>query len=320
VKPRRRRAADIGRVASVVQRLAVLLAAGVAPVSAWGYLNGRDARSGGARGKVGGDVELAERVAQTAVAGIPIPEAILAAAAGQPAAEGTAWRGLAAAWSVATRAGAPLAPTLRSFAASLRELAQAQREIRVALAAPKATARLVIALPPIGMLCGLLLGFDTFGVLFTRPVGWVCLAVGTVLLGGATAWNRRLVRSAQPRNITPGIALDLLAIAVAGGGSLERARSSVAAAMADCGIESGDSSEAIADILELSRRAGVPAADLLRSEADEARRSARADVQARAQTLSIRLMIPLGVCVLPAFMVLSVVPLLVAVVTSTSIG
>ena len=72
-------------------------------------------------------------------------------------------------------------------------------------------------------------------------------------------------------------------------------------------------------VLELSRRAGVPAAELLRSEADERRRQARADISARAQALSVRLMIPLGVCVLPAFMALSVVPLLVTVLHGTTI-
>jgi len=70
-------------------------------------------------------------------------------------------------------------------------------------------------------------------------------------------------------------------------------------------------------VLDLSLRAGVPAAELLRSEAEEARRTARAEVQERASTLAVQLMLPLGLCVLPAFMVLGVVPLLVTVITST---
>jgi tight adherence protein B len=40
-------------------------------------------------------------------------------------------------------------------------------------------------------------------------------------------------------------------------------------------------------------------------------------VQERASTLAIKLMLPLGLCVLPAFMVLGVFPLLVSVITST---
>ena len=72
--------------------------------------------------------------------------------------------------------------------------------------------------------------------------------------------------------------------------------------------------------LELSARAGVPAAELLRSEARERRRDALAAAQSSAQALSVRLMIPLGVCVLPAFMILSVVPLLLAVLGQTSLS
>lgn len=300
----------------MVQRLAVLLAAGVAPAAAWGYL-----REGG----------VAERVATAASAGEAVPEAIVAAVAEIPAAEEQAWRGLATAWAVATDAGAPLAPTLRDFALSLRDLAQAQREIGVALAAPVATARLVMALPVIGVLFGIILGFNTLATLFTTPVGWVCLALGAALMFGASRWNRRLVRSAQPRDLTPGLEFDLVAIAVSGGGALDRARASVASAVgryspgssgsgSSTGSGSGTEDDGVAAVLDLSQRAGVPAAELLRSEAMERRRSARAEVQERAQALAVRLMLPLGVCVLPAFMILGVVPLLVTVIESTRVS
>jgi tight adherence protein B len=315
------RVPTIAVVAGVVQRLAVLLAAGVPPVAAWGYL-----REG----------ELTTRIATRATAGEDIPHCIVDELGGLPEAEAKAWRGLAMAWAVATEAGAPLAPTLRDFAASLRDLAQAQRDITVALAAPVATARLVMALPLIGVLFGMVLGFNILGTLFTTPIGWACLVLGCGMMWLASRWNRRLVRAAQPRDLTPGLEFDLTAIAVSGGGSLDRARAAVAAAMERFGRPVAEVAhpEAVAQptsrrvelsraldaVLDLSRRAGVPAAELLRSEASERRRAARADVQERAQALSIRLMLPLGVCVLPAFMVLGVVPLLVSVISSTSIG
>jgi tight adherence protein B len=327
-------APDVARIASVVQRLAVLLAAGVAPVSAWGYL-----REG----------SLSERIADDAARGTPIPDAIITALDRAepplPPPEDAAWRGLATAWAVATDAGAPLAPTLREFAGSLRSLAQAQREIHLALATPAATARLVMALPVVGVLFGMLLGFNTLATLTTTPVGLVCLGVGGGLMGAAAAWNRALVRTAQPRDLTPGLDYDLVAIAVSGGASLDRSRASVDHALATYGArpiatqrsESAKHSEpaktvafatgtaesespeltGVDAVLDLSRRAGVPAAELLRSEAEEARRSARADAQERASTLAVKLMLPLGLCVLPAFMVLGVFPLLVTIITST---
>jgi tight adherence protein B len=294
----------VAAIAAVVQRLAVLLAGGIAPVAAWGYLDEGDPTAG---------------IAAMCLVGSTVPDAIVAACAAESRPDQLAWRGLATAWAVATDVGSPLAPTLRDFADSLRDLAQAQREITVALAAPTATARLVLALPLVGVFFGLLLGFDTLGTLFTTPIGWVCLGVGGGLMFGATRWNRRMVRRAQPRDLTPGLAFDLLAIAVAGGGSLDRARSAVAAAIEQFSLDGTLATDGTEEVLDLSRRAGIPAAELLRSEATERRRQARADVSARAQALSVRLMIPLGVCVLPAFMVLSVVPILATVLHGTTV-
>jgi tight adherence protein B len=300
----RARAPDVAAIAAVVQRLAVLLAAGVAPVAAWGYL-----REG----------EVSARIAAAASDG-RIPAAIIAVVDGLPPPEALAWRGLATAWAVALDAGAPLAPTLRDFAGSLRDLAQAQREIAVALAAPVATTRLVMALPAIGLFFGFVLGFNPIGTLVTTPAGWVCVGVGGGLMFAAARWNRQLVRSAQPHDLTPGLEYDLVAIAVAGGGALDRARHSVALAMEQYSAGVRHDEAGIESVLDLSRRAGVPAAELLRSEAMERRRNARADVQQRAETLSVRLMLPLGICVLPAFMVLGVVPMLLTVIGSTSVS
>lgn len=286
---------ELAEVAAVAQRLAVLLAAGVAPASAWGHV-AASTNSLVAR-RVAGGVDL------------------VAAAADTTGLQPEAWRGLAAAWCVATESGSPLAPALREYAASLRELGEAQRDARVALAGPVATARMVMALPAVGVLFGLALGFDTPATLLGTPVGWACLLAGGGLLSVAAGWNRRLVRAARPTSATPGLACELMAIGMAGGASLDRSRAIVDGALGRYGIaaEGGE----VDSVLELSRRAGVPAAELLRSEARELRAAARSAAQERAAALSVRLMLPLGLCVLPAFLVLGVLPLLVAVVTST---
>ena len=292
--------ASLAVVAAVTQRLAVLLAAGVAPASAWGYL---------------GSSPVVARVVASRADAAHIAGVIVDAASGMPPLEAGGWRGLAAAWAVANEAGAPLAATLRDHAAALRSLAQVQRDIQVALAAPVATARLVLALPAVGVLFGLFMGFDTAHTLFATPVGWACLAVGGGLILVATRWNARLVRTAQPTDAAPGIECELMAVAVGGGGSLAAARRGLEAALRTFGL--GGDLGRLDEVLELSARAGVPAAELLRSEAEEARRSARAAAQEKAAALSVRLMLPLGLCILPAFMVLGVFPLLAAVISST---
>lgn len=69
-------------------------------------------------------------------------------------------------------------------------------------------------------------------------------------------------------------------------------------------------------ILRLSRIAGAPAIDLLRAAAASARHRARTDGRLRAARLGGRLLVPLGVCTLPAFMLLGVGPMLLSVLTS----
>ncbi len=290
---------SLAAVASTTQRLAVLLGAGVAPDSAWRHV------------AVGSPSPV-----PAAVSGVEparIPATIAASCTSLAPLEAQAWLGLAAAWTVATDAGAPLAPSLASYARSLRSLAQAQRDVAVALAGPVATARIVMVLPIVGMLFGFALGFDTLGTLVTTAPGWVCLAAGGLALLAAHRWNRRLVATARPKDATPGLYLDLTAIAVAGGGSLDRAVTAVRAAGDEFGIHVGD----LDSVLDLSRRAGVPAGELLRSEADEVRRAALSQAQEKAAALAVRLMLPLGLCILPAFMALGVIPLLITVISST---
>ena len=187
---------ELEPVAAVVQRLAVLLAAGVAPASAWQYL--ADAR--------GPQSRRLQNIVRALGAGTTVADAILAAvptdaARRAPAStprsrrsfnppDAAAWRGLAAAWFVATATGAPLAASLRDFASGLRDLAQTERDLATALAGPAATAKLVTVLPAVGILFGMILGFNSVETLFTSVPGLVCLGAGAALLVAARAWNR----------------------------------------------------------------------------------------------------------------------------------
>lgn len=316
--PRRAPAAPLDEVAAVTQRLAVLLSAGVSPVSAWGYL-----RAGPSQGPPQGQPEpcVARIIAAAAGAGgrgDGIADAVAAEARGLGGQSGAAWLGLAAAWQVATVSGAPLAACLRELAASFREIGQLHRDLQVALAGPAATARLVMALPVGGLLVGALMGFDALHMLFFTVPGWLCLLTGAALMVLAHFWNRRLVRAAGQADATPGLLLDLTATAMAGGGSVTRARSVVRAATERFGIAGdGPAQDPVDRVLRLSERAGVPAAELLRGEAQQLRRDARTAGQRRAESLGVTLMLPLGVCVLPAFMLVGVVPLVMSILSST---
>jgi tight adherence protein B len=174
----------------------------------------------------------------------------------------------------------------------------------------------VLALPLLAVVLGALLGFDLVGA-FLSPVGAVCALVGVVLVIAAARWNRRLLRWARERDPTPGLACDLYAIALAGGASLDRAGAIVGAACASAGLPLDDSVDAV---LGFARTAGVPVIALLGAEADGARRESRAAAAERAVRLETRLLLPLGLCVLPAFVLLGVVPIALAILSSTALA
>ncbi|HEY5223661.1 MAG TPA: type II secretion system F family protein [Microbacteriaceae bacterium] len=332
---RRTHAPPIEDVGDVTARLAVLLAAGVTPAAAWRYLlpgpaADADQRTDAAGAPIAPQTNTAHRARSAAAPGAHIiasavraadqgdsvSAAVARSAADEEPALRSAWCGLAAAWFVATESGAPLAQCLRQLASAFEALGQTQRDLQVALAGPAATARLVMALPVVGVLFGLGLGFNTLQTLFWTAPGLACLTVGVLLMVVGALWNRRMIRRATPTDVSPGLTIDLTAMAMAGGGSIDRARRLVAEAATRYDIHDAHD-RVIESVVDLSNRAGVPAAELLRSEADRARREARTAGQQAAATLAVRLMLPLGVCVLPAFMLLGVAPLLLAIISST---
>jgi tight adherence protein B len=125
-------------------------------------------------------------------------------------------------------------------------------------------------------------------------------------------WTARLVRGAQPPPGTPGMTAELTAIALSGGVSSDRA-----AALLDEAPGGPREAEEIAPVLALSRAAGVPAVELLRATAAHARHDARTSGRMRAARLGSRLLLPLGVCTLPAFLCLGVAPMMLGVIAQT---
>ncbi|MFB2586888.1 hypothetical protein [Herbiconiux liukaitaii] len=321
-------------VAAVVEQLGVLVSAGVAPGQAWGYV-----------AEVSDD-ELVQQVAAEAIRGVPVADAILRSLGASPgghqiAAESAdssgrkrrtgavrakrdvdadaAWRSLAAVWSVATEAGAPMRRCLIDIAGSLHAMGGVERETAAALAGPAATARLVMVLPIVSMLSGSLMGLDTLGALLGTPAGLLCLGAGLLLMLLGRLWTTRLLRRARGSAAAPGLSLDLIAVAIGGGGSLAAARALVLTTTERFDLRPRSAPDpddlAITAVLTLSARSGAPPALLLRSEAARLRRDAVGAARERASALGVWLMLPLGLCALPAFILLAVAPVLLSVLT-----
>ncbi|MBT2502956.1 type II secretion system F family protein [Curtobacterium sp. ISL-83] len=245
---------------------------------------------------------------------------------------------MAAVLRVAEVTGAPTASALRALAGAMRRSAASDRAVRVALAGPRASARVVLALPLFGLVLGSSWGAGAVEVLLGTPVGWACSVAAAVLVLVARGWTARMVRAATPDGRIPGVLLDAWAIAVSGGGSWSSAAAAVrvgfggAGAGGDGGVagrtdEDGRAPstsdverERLHEALSLAQRAGVPAAGLLRAAAEDVRDDAAAAGLAAAEQLAVRLVVPLGVCVLPAFVLVGVVPVVVGVFSSTAGG
>lgn len=284
---------DAATMADTVAQLAALLQAGAAPKAAWRHL------------AASGLAPEAVPISAAVDGGVPIAQALHT--------RGPAWAGLAAAWELAESVGAPLAGALRNYAAAVRESAQTGDDVRVALSEPAATARLMGWLPPLGLVLGMALGFDPIGALLSGPVGWGCLAAGLACIVAARRWTAKLVRRAQPPPGVPGLHAELLAVALSGGTSIARATSLTEAAMAQVDGTGHEGMPRLAGILSLSASAGVPVVELLRADGERSRREARTLGRISATRLSSSLLLPLGVCTLPAFMLLGVAPMAIAV-------
>ncbi|GAA2984112.1 tight adherence protein B [Microbacterium terrae] len=306
------RTTDAAAAADTVLRLAVLLQAGIAPARAWQHLaeNG-DPAATSVRDAMAEGTSMIDAISRAGDA----PHGGGGRAVGPTTTarvrDSTApWDDVAAAWRVATVVGAPLAASLRSHASALRDAQETADDVRAALAEPAGTARLLSWLPLVAVGLGAALGFDTFTVLLTSPVGWGCIVAGGALTVVSHRWTRRLVRAQAAPDSFPGRTAELLAIALGSGVSVDRALDLAGQAGAEADAE-------CTRVLALSREAGVPAVELLRAHGAYERHRARVEGRLRAARLSSRLLLPLGVCTLPAFLLLGVAPLFLGVLAST---
>lgn len=104
---------------------------------------------------------------------------------------------VAAAWRVAERSGAPVADVLDRVVEAARSEREVAREVRAEGASARATARLLAALPLLGLGLGSGLGGDPVHVLLTTLPGATCLAAGCALALVGLTWVERIGAGAR---------------------------------------------------------------------------------------------------------------------------
>ena len=242
-------------------------------------------------------------------------------------------------------AGAPLATSLERAAEHAEERIDALLGRQSALAAPRATGRILSWLPLLGLGLGVLMGSDPVGVLTGSILGALTGLLGLGLAFAGRRWTAALVHRAevesaashgaeQASNAPPvdtALVLELLAAQLRAGLAPLAALGTLAEALnsrplhAVCqrlqmgsgwgsawsGSAAGAFGE-LRDALAPAYMGGAPSTALLLSLADAHRLSERRAAERAAGKLSVALVVPLGLCSLPAFICLGIVPILIS--------
>lgn len=101
---------------------------------------------------------------------------------------------LARAWQVSLQTGAPLSSTLDQVATSLASEESLRAVVAGELASPRATSKVMAALPACGIGLGYLLGGSPIQWLFAGPAGWACVLGGVLLAAAGVIWIEVLAR------------------------------------------------------------------------------------------------------------------------------
>lgn len=249
-------------------------------------------------------------------------------------------------------AGAPLATSLERAAEHAEERIDALLGRQSALAAPRATGRILSWLPLLGLGLGVLMGSDPVGVLTGSILGALTGLFGLGLAFAGRRWTAALVHRAEveslrtanaesetekpasPTDAAPvdtALVLELLAAQLRAGLAPLAALGALAEALnsrplhAVCqrlqmgsgwgsawsGSAAGTFGE-LRDALAPAYTGGAPSTALLLSLADAHRLSERRAAERAAGRLSVALVVPLGLCSLPAFICLGIVPILIS--------
>jgi tight adherence protein B len=148
-------------------------------------------------------------VALSSAAGAPPcwPTALAAVTAGddipaglrRDARDHPALAGLAACWQVGDATGAGLADAVERLAQAARLDEESRAQLAAHLAGPRATARVLAALPVVGIGLGVLLGADPLGWLLGTALGWACLTLGVGLTTAGVLWTAGIARGVERR-------------------------------------------------------------------------------------------------------------------------
>ena len=202
--------------------------------------------------------------------------------------------------ALAFELGAPLVPTLSQLEQQLRHEERTDQEIAQAQAVPQATRTLLLWLPVVSFVFAQVMGLGTFQGLW-HPVGAVsaALAAGLLYLGFRLSGSM-LKRFMEPKP-DPTISLMVLRICLSAGEPLSRITKRLEL------VAPGGATE----LVDLSSKTGARLSFLIDSELEQLNQKLLSERIEAARKLSVRLLIPLSLTTLPAFLLLTLPPIII---------
>lgn len=221
-------------------------------------------------------------------------------------------------WKLAIDSGGAVSSSIESLGETFRATSRQERSTELAFAGPKATAKLVAWLPILGLLLAQLFGFEPLRAILTNPLAFGSVALGALLLVVGHIWSKAIIRKAAPNEDDPGLFFDAVRFGMEAGMPLARSieqASEVFQQQLNLLLDK-DVVARLARIGELNRSSGASISNLLAGEA-AARREALWFAESQTLSkLSVKLMLPLGLVTLPAFVLSSIVPVAISLLSS----
>ncbi len=231
--------------------------------------------------------------------------------------------------------GAPLKNVLFGLARSLGEMEEGAAAQRIAFAGPRLSAKILSALPFVGLMGAQLMGASPLDWFLSGPLPALIGVLGLGFAVGGNVLSRRMVAraAAASADALKGPALcGLAASGLKGGAAIPSVLRALGEALEDqeyvrvaleltlgaTWAEAWDPVPSGGGLLERALQPGwedgVSPVRLLHHVAEDARRKSTAAAKEAAERLAVKLAVPLGGMLLPAFVLLGLVPIFFALV------
>lgn len=220
--------------------------------------------------------------------------------------------------AVCLLSGGSPASALRELELLAEQQAENQSKIRISGTVPKATARLMLWMPLGAAGLGQLVGLGSIEVFFRSLPALVSLLAGFMLLLAAHSWSARIFSGVAELPLESEVVLDAIALCLDCGLAPRQSCEVSLSEFKKCfDFEISNSvAQQITELLEFSEITGAQISQLFRNRSRENRRR-QAHIRGEAlENLSIRLLTPLATLVLPAFVLIAVLPISIALLTN----